>query len=161
MQLRFLPLLLLAAATCASADDNVLLVQNGPGGARVWHVEGPSQLDDDMLLELMVVADPLGDAVLETPLGPARAEDTGRGVIIHLPQAKNDPQLLVDQDACGHIQVWHSEGKTHLPEDELAQLLISALPGGGPRMRLSDGRYAKAFLGKLGATITLWRLPQR
>jgi hypothetical protein len=42
----------------------------------------------------------------------------------------------------------------------LAATWISALPDGGPRLRFGD-RYAKAFLGRLGITVTLWRVPPK
>ncbi|MFN4148080.1 MAG: hypothetical protein ACK4E4_00845 [Rhodocyclaceae bacterium] len=149
---------LLCVVALAHADDNVLLVQTGPQGFVVWHGEGASLLDDDTVLELMAGATPEGGRELMTPLGPARAYELAEGILIRLPAAAVDRALLVDRDACGHIKLWHEEGATQLTEAQLTEIVMSALPEGGPRIRL-DGFYAKAFIGKLGVTVTLWKVP--
>ena len=82
------------------------------------------------------------------------------GVLIRLPAAAKDRALLVDRDACGHIKLWHAEGTTQLSDAQLTDIVLSALPEGGPRLRL-NGYYAKAFVGKLGVTVTLWKAPPR
>ncbi|MFN3884893.1 MAG: hypothetical protein ACK4Q4_09070 [Rhodocyclaceae bacterium] len=151
--------LLCCLAALAHADDNVLLVQTGPQGFVVWHGEGTSLLDDDVVLELMASATPEGGEEIPTPLGPARAFELPEGIVIRLPAASHDRALLVDRDACGHIKLWHEEGATRLSEAQLTEIVMSALPEGGPRIRL-DGFYAKAFVGKLGVTVTLWQAPQ-
>ncbi len=158
--MRLVALLLLLCAGAVLAEDNVLLIQQGPHGFVVWHGEGQSQLDDDTVLELMASATPEGGAERMTAFGPARAYELPEGSLIRLPAAPVDKALLVDRDACGHIKLWHSEGATRLTETQLTELVLSALPEGGPRLRL-DGKYAKAFVGKLGVTVTLWRVPDR
>lgn len=152
--------LLLCFAVTAYAEDNVLLVQTGPQGFTVWHVEGESVMPDDDVLELMATATPEGGKETPTPLGPARAYEMSEGILIRLLAAQRDPALLVDRDACGHVHLWHAEGATQLSDAQLTEIVMSALPEGGPRMRL-NGTYAKGFLGKLGVTVTLWKVPVR
>jgi hypothetical protein len=151
---------LLACSLPLHAEDNVLLVQTGPQGFTVWHTEGQSQLADDDVLELMATAMPEGGKETPTPLGPARAYEMPEGIVIRLLMAQRDKALLVDRDACGHVHLWHAEGATQLPDEQLSEVVMSALPEGGPRIRL-NGKYAKGFLGKLGVTITLWKVPVR
>lgn len=158
--MRLIALLLFLFAGAVLAEDNVLLIQQGPHGFIVWHGEGQSQLDDDTVLELMASATPEGGPERMTAFGPARAFERPEGFLIRLPAAPVDKELLVDRDACGHIKLWHSEGATQLTEAQLTELVISALPEGGPRLRL-NGHYAKAFVGKLGVTVTLWQVPAR
>lgn len=152
------------AALCAAmplrAEDNTLLIQQGPQGFVVWHGEGESRLSDDEILELMATAAPEGGETQTTSRGPARAFELPAGVLIRLPAAARDKALLVDRDACGHVIVWHAEGALKLTEAELAEVVMSALPEGGPRLRFGE-RYAKAFVGKLGVTVTLWKAPVR
>lgn len=144
----------------ARAEDNVLLIQNGPQGFVVWHTEGKSVLPDDDILEIMATARPEGGAPMPTSLGPAQAFELAAGTLIRLPEAPGDRAWLVDRDACGHIHLWHAEGVTQLSETELTDIVLSALPEGGPRLQLGH-RYAKAFLGKLGVTVTLWNVPMK
>lgn len=152
--------LLLCISAAACAEDNVLLVQTGPQGFVVWHTEGQSQLADDEVLELMATATPEGGKETPTPLGPARAYEMSEGILIRLLAAQRDKALLVDRDACGHVHLWHAEGATQLSDAQLTEIVMSALPEGGPRLRL-NGTYAKGFLGKLGVTVTLWKVPVR
>lgn len=157
------PLLCLLAAACilpARAEDNVLLVRQGPEGFVVWHTEGDSRLSDDELLEIMATAAPDGGAEQATAIGPARAYELPEGILIRLPAAPLDKALLVDRDACGHVIVWHAAGAARLTDAELTEAVMSALPEGGPRIRFGD-RYAKAFIGRLGVTITLWNVPAK
>jgi len=156
--LRLLLLLLAVAALPAWAEDNVLLIRQGPQGFVVWHVEGESRLSDDEILEIVADAAPAGGGETMTPYGPARAYELDEGTLIRLPAAPRDKALLIDRDGCGHIIVWHAAGATQLTEAELTEIALSALPEGGPRLRFGD-RYAKAFLGKLGVTVTLWPVP--
>lgn len=158
--LRGLALTALLAAAPLHAEDNVLLVQTGPQGFVVWHVEGESVLPDDEVLELMASATPEGGREMPTPLGRARAYEMPEGIVIRLPDAPRDNALLVDRDACGHVHLWHAEGATRLSDRQLTDIVMSALPEGGPRLRL-NGTYAKGFIGKLGVTITLWKVPVR
>lgn len=158
--MRQLCLLLALLALPAWAEDNVLLVRQGPEGFVVWHKEGESMLSDDEVLEIMATATPEGGETRLTPHGPARAYELPEGILIRLPAAARDKALLVDRDACGHVIVWHADGQARLSDDELAEAVMSALPEGGPRLRLGD-RYAKAFIGRLGVTVTLWRVPAK
>ncbi|MDX9994476.1 MAG: hypothetical protein RBS28_04060 [Rhodocyclaceae bacterium] len=156
-------LLCVLAAACvlpAWAEDNVLLVRQGPDGFTVWHTEGESELSEDELLDIMATATPEGGTEVETPVGPARAFELPAGIMVRLPAAPRDNALLVDRDACGHVVVWHAAGATQLTDTELTEAVLSALPEGGPRIRLGD-RYAKAFIGRLGVTVTLWKVPAK
>jgi hypothetical protein len=147
---------LLLAMTSANAVDNVLLIQLRPGGGfTVWHTEGESQLTDDEVMELEVTARPGGGAVMATSAGPARVYETADGVTISLPEAKHDKTLLIDRDDCNHARVWHAEGATKLSDDQIADIFMSALPGGGKRITVGD-YYVKAFVTKQGVTATLW-----
>ena len=160
MKRLLLPLFAALLAAPAWAEDNVLLVRQGPEGFVVWHTEGESALTDDELLEIMATATPEGGPEQATPHGPARAYELSEGILVRLPEAPRDKALLVDRDACGHVVVWHADGPTRLDDGELAEAVMSALPEGGPRLRFGD-RYAKAFIGRLGVTITLWKVPAR
>jgi hypothetical protein len=148
------------AACAAHAEDTVILIQTGAEGYRVWHVRGESELSDDEAIELMASARPGGGEVLSTRFGPALAYELPEGILIRLPAAPRDRELLVDRDACGHVRLWHSVGTLQLSEAELTQITLSALPEGGPRLRLGN-RYVKAFFGKLGITATIWGVPER
>lgn len=140
----------------ASAVDNALLIQVEPGGGyRVWHTEGATQLTEEEILMLAAGASPEGSVLQPVSAGPARAIQTGNGVVIELPEAPRDRRLLVDRDACGAIKVWHAEGETKLTDEQISDLVISALPGGGRPIKV-DGRYAKAFITELGYAVVLW-----
>lgn len=145
--------------TSAGAADNVLLIQMQPGGRYlVWHTEGESQISDDEVMELEVTARPGGGEEIQTSAGPARAHETSDGVTISLPAAKHDKAVLIDRDSCGHIRLWHAAGATNLSDDEITDIVMSALPEGGKRIRLGS-RYVKAFITRLGVTATLWNVP--
>lgn len=147
----------LLAVSAASAADNVLLIQlRAGGGFTVWHTEGESQLSDDEIMGLEVTARPGGGDVVPTSAGPARVYETDDGVTISLPGAKHDKTLLIDRDDCNHIRVWHAAGPTQLSEDQIADIFMSALPGGGKRLSIG-GYLVKAFTTKLGVTATLWK----
>ena len=149
-------LVALMAMPSGWAVDNVLLIQLQPGGAyRVWHTEGESQLTDDEVMALETTARPGGGEEMATGAGPARAHETSDGVTISLSAARNDNFLLLDRDDCGHVRVWHSAGATNLPEDQITDIFISALPGGGKRVIAGDYQV-KAFITKLGVTASLW-----
>jgi hypothetical protein len=144
------------AASLAAAADNSLLIQVEPGGGyRVWHSEGPTQLSEEEILLLAAGATPEGSAMQPVSAGPARAFQTGNGVIIEIPAAASDRKLLVDRDACGAIKVWHADGETKLTEEQITELVISALPGGGKLIKV-DGRYAKSFVTPLGYAVVIW-----
>lgn len=154
-------LLALMAMSPVNAADNVLLIQLQAGGAfRVWHTEGESRLSDDEIMELEVTAKPGGGEVTQTGAGPARVFESGEGVTISLLEAKKDKTLLIDRDDCNHVRVWHAAGATNLSEDQITDIFISALPGGGKRITVGD-YHVKAFVTKLGVTATLWPAPAR
>ncbi len=150
--------LALLTANAAMADDNVLLIQLQAGGNyRVWHTEGESQLADDDVMALEATASQEGGKELATEFGPARAFETADGIVISLPSAPRDKYLLLDRDDCGHVRVWHSAGTTNLPEGQITDIFMSALPGGGKRITV-DGYNVKGFVTKLGVTASLWKI---
>jgi hypothetical protein len=107
-------------------------------------------------MELEVTAKPGGGAVTQTSAGPARVFESGDGVTISLLEAKNDKTLLIDRDDCNHVRVWHAAGATNLSDDQIADIFISAIPGGGKRITVGDYQV-KAFVTKLGVIATLWK----
>jgi hypothetical protein len=157
--MKYLALLLaLLAATPALADDNVLLIQLQPGGAyKVWHTEGESRLADDDVMALEAAASREGSTETPTGFGPARAYETPDGIVISLPAVTRDKFLLLDRDDCGHVRVWHSAGATNLPDEQITDIFMSALPGGGKRLTLG-GYHVKGFVTRLGVTASLWKI---
>lgn len=150
--------LLAGLSAGAAAENSNILIQLQPGGGfRVWHAEGASVLDDEEVMLLDAEAEPGGSRAIATALGPARARRTELGVIIDIDQAVKDKALLVDRDACGHLKTWHADGDLRLSADQVADLYMSALPGGGPRLALDDGRSAKAFMTSLGVMVAIWK----
>ncbi len=151
-------LAVLMAVTAVQAADNVLLIQlQAGGGFRVWHTEGESRLSDDEIMELEATARPGGGAVTQTSAGPARAFESAEGVTISLLDAMSDKTLLIDHDDCNHVRVWHAAGATNFSEDQITDIFISAVPGGGKRITVGD-HYVKAFVAKLGVIATLWQV---
>lgn len=141
----------------AAAQNSSVLIQLQPGGDyRIWHGEGASHLDDDLLIALDArAADESGEA-LATPLGPAKAVRTPQGVMIELPAAPSDRALLLERDACGHLNVWHADGATRLSEEQATDLVMAAVPGGGPTLALDARRRAKSYLTPLGVMVAIW-----
>lgn len=152
-----LGLLACLSAGVAAENSNILIQLQPGGGFRVWHAEGASVLDDEEVMLLDAEAEPGGSRAIATGLGPARARRTELGVIIEIEQAVKDKALLVDRDACGHLKTWHADGDTRLTADQVADLYMSALPGGGPRLGLDDGRSAKGFMTTLGVMVAIWK----
>lgn len=149
-------LVALMTMSTAYAADNVLLIQlQAGGGFRVWHTEGEARLSDDEIMELEVTAKPGGGEVTPTSAGPARVFESAEGVTISLLDAKNDKTLLIDRDDCNHVRVWHAAGATNLSEDQITDIFISAVPGGGKRITVGE-YHVKAFVTKLGVIATLW-----
>lgn len=149
----------LAFASVGAAADNVLLIQlRAGGGFTVWHTEGESRLSDEEAMELEATAKPSGGDELQTGAGPARAYETPDGVTIRLAAALSDKTLLLDRDNCGHIRIWHGAGTTSLNDDQIADIFMSALPGGGKRLTIGE-LHVKAFITPLGVTATLWKAP--
>jgi hypothetical protein len=145
-------------ATAVGAVDNVLLIQVQSGTYKVWHVEGESALSDDEVMALEVTAKPEGGEETLTGAGLARAYETSDGVVIRLSAAQTDKAVLIDRDDCGHLRLWHADGATQLAEDQITDIVMSALPGGGKRLTI--GKYhVKAFITKLGVTASLWLVP--
>ncbi len=157
--LRALLLLVLTLASSGVlAENSNLLIQLQPGGGfRIWHADGPSLLSDDEVMLLDSLAEPHGSAPVPTSLGPARARQTELGVIIELAEAKSDKALLVDRDACGHLKTWHAEGGVPLTEQQATDLVLAALPGGGPRLVLDAERHAKSYLTAIGIMVAIWK----
>jgi hypothetical protein len=148
--------------TLVLAQSSNLLIQLQPGGSyRVWYADGPSVLSDDEVLLLDSLAEPKGGEIVETSLGAARARQSDQGVVIELLDRAEDKALLVDRDGCGHLKTWHADGATPITEDQITDLVISAIPGGGPRLVLDADRHAKAFLTNLGVMVAVWRPPKR
>ena len=65
--------------------------------------------------------------------------------------------LLVDRDACGHLKTWHAEGGVPLTEEQATDLVLAALPGGGPRLVLDAERHAKSYLTAIGIMVAIWK----
>ncbi|MBI4756778.1 MAG: hypothetical protein HY778_15445 [Betaproteobacteria bacterium] len=146
-----------AAVLSAQAADHTLLIQVVPGGAyKVWHSEGETQLSDDEAQTLEVSARPEGGDSVATSAGPARAFESRDGVIISIPGARSDKTLLIDRDACGGVRMWHSAGATTLTDEELTELVLAAVPGGGKRVSVR-GMHAKAFSTRLGIIAVMWK----
>lgn len=140
----------------ALAADNVLLIQmKSGGGFVVWHTEGSTYLTDDEALALEASAKPAGGPEMATTAGPGRAFETPDGVVLRLSAAGDDNALLVDRDNCGHVKLWHAAGPTRLSDDQIADAYMSGVPEGGPRIAVGE-MLGKAFLGKLGVTLSLW-----
>ncbi len=149
------------AAFSAQAADTTLLIQLEPNGRfKVWHTEGETNLPEEQVLALEAAARPEGGETLDTAAGPARAYVTQAGITIAVPGAQSDKTLLIDRDACGGVKVWHAEGATRLTEDELTELVLTALPGGGKRVSVG-GNYAKAFTTGLGVMAVIWQPVRR
>lgn len=149
---------LLALPPGAWAQSSNILIQVLPGSVyRVWYAEGPSELAEDEIMQLDAAADRAGSAPIETSLGPAQVRQTTHGAIIELLAAPRDKRLLIDRDACGHLKTWHAEGGIELSEEQTTDLVLAALPGGGPRVELGPARYAKSFLTELGVMVAIWK----
>lgn len=146
-----------AALPTAAAEDAALLIQIQPDGRyQVWHAGDQSPLSEDELLSLEAGATPEGGRSLVTAAGLARAYDTPNGVLIRLPALGPDKALLIDRDDCGGIKVWHSQGTVHPTDDELTELVLSALPGGGKRVAVGK-LHAKAYSTKIGVIAVVWK----
>lgn len=149
-------LIALLAATPASADDNALLIQlQQDGNYRVWHSEGATHLPEPELLELEAGARPEGGEILRTSMGRAQAFEIKDSVVIELPDAPRDGRLLLDRDLCGALKVWHIDGTTQLTDDEMTELVLTALPDGGKRIKVGT-TYAKGYSTRIGVIAVIW-----
>jgi hypothetical protein len=146
----------LTISIACAAGDNLLIQLQHDGSYRVWHAEGATRLSEEEMLAVAATATPLGGADLPTAAGPAHAVETEQGVVIILPEGSRDRMLLIDRDECGGIKTWHPEGATTLTDDQMTELLLTALPGGGKAVPVGD-RLAKGFLTKLGVVVVLWK----
>lgn len=161
MPLKFIRFALVLAAIAvsfaAAAEDTALLVQLQPDGRyRVWHAGAPSPLSEEEILALEAGATPEGGRKTMTAAGLAQAFDTPQGILIRLPALWPNMSLLIDRDGCGGIKVWHAEGSVHPTEDELTELVLTALPEGGRRVTL--GRlHAKAYSTRIGVIAVVWK----
>jgi hypothetical protein len=145
------------AAFPAAAADTPLLIQTQPDGHyKVWHTEGATQISDDEALALDAAAVPEGSEPLPIATGTARSFETPAGTLIKIVDAKADAMLLVERDACGAVKVWHEQGATALSDDQLTELVLNAVPGGGKSVVVGD-LYGKAFLTKSGVVVVLWK----
>lgn len=152
--------LALAAGAACAASDNLLIQLQHDGRYRVWHTEGATQISEEEVLAVAAKATPEGGEPSTVTGGRARAFQTEHGIVIEMLDAKADRNLLVDRDACGAIRLWHSEGPTHLTDDQMTELVMSALPGGGRRLTF-DGRHAKAYITPLGYAVVIWKAVSR
>ncbi len=141
----------------AAAEDTALLIQIRPDGRyTVWHAGGKSALSEEEISALEATALPEGGKATLTAAGLAQAFDTPNGVLIHLPALGPDKSLLIDHDGCGGIKVWHARGDVNLTEDELTELVLSAMPEGGKNVALRK-YHAKAYSTKIGVIAAIWR----
>jgi len=148
--------LVLGSLGVAWAADNTLLIQlQLDGGYRVWHSEGVSHLTDDELTTLAASAKPEGSERMQTTAGAATAFVIAHAVRVVLADAKLDRELLIDRDACGGVRIWHADGATRLTEDQLTDLVLSALPDGGKPIKLG-ATSAKAYSTELGVVAVIW-----
>lgn len=154
---RFVAVVLTVAAmgTARAAGDNLLIQLEHDGRYQVWHSEGVTTIGEDDALAVAATARPEGSDPQAIAGGRARAFQTEHGVVIEMIDAAADTKLLFDRDACGAVKIWHSEGTTRLSDNQITELVMSALPGGGPRLTF-DGRYAKAYITPLGYAVVLW-----
>lgn len=105
---------------------------------------------------LEAAATPEGSRRVMTAAGFAQAFDTPNGILISLPGLGPERAVLIDRDGCGGIKIWHAQGDVNLTEDELTEIVLSALPEGGKNVALS--RYhAKAYSTKIGVIAAIWK----
>ena len=141
----------------AAAEDTALLIQiETDGRYTVWHAGGKSPLGDEEISALEVTARPEGGKPTLTTAGLAQAFDTPAGMLIRLPALGPDRSLLIDRDGCGGIKIWHDRGDVNLTEDELTELVLSALPEGGKNVTMTS-YHAKAYSTKIGVIAAIWK----
>lgn len=154
--IRILVMLLWVFAGVAFAGDDTVLIQLQQDGRYVvWHSEGATNLSDEELTLLAASARPEGGDRIATSSGTAVAYEQPHAVLVVLAGAAADSRLLIDRDACGGVRIWHAEGPLQLTEDQLTDLVVSALPDGGRTIPVGD-RYAKAYTMALGTVAVLW-----
>jgi hypothetical protein len=147
---------LLICSNAHAAGSTVLIQLTAEGRYRLWYSEGATNLNDEELTTLSASATPQGGEPIRVAAGIARAYDTDKGVVVRIPEAATDSQLLIDRDDCGGVRVWHSDGATVLTEDQLTELVLTAMPAGGKRLTVAGG-YAKAFSTRIGVVALIWQ----
>lgn len=147
----------LIALPAAAAEDTALLIQLRPDGRyTVWHAGGTSPLSDEEISALEATARPEGGKATLTVAGLAQAYETPSGVLIRLPALGPEKTILVDHDGCSGLKVWHAQGEVNLTEDELTELVLSALPEGGRNIVLGK-LHAKAYSTRIGVVAAIWK----
>ncbi|MBK6631420.1 MAG: hypothetical protein IPG33_10440 [Betaproteobacteria bacterium] len=155
------PLAIQAAPPTGGAAANALLIQLRPDGSfKVWHGAGASLLPSDEIYDLEASARPEGGDIQPTTLGRAQAFETKQGVVIELPDAQSDKRLLLDRDPCGGLKVWHDEGTTRLPDDVLTELVLTALPDGGARIKIGEN-VVRGYTVERGVIAVIWKPSRR
>ena len=150
----------LAAGAVPAANNNLLIQLEPDGRYKVWHGDGETHLGDEELVDLWNSATPEGGPVMNTSVGPATAVATPRGVLASLPNAPKDKSLLIDRDDCGAVKVWHAIGPTTLTDEQLTELMLSALPDGGKPLRVGD-RLARSYTTRVGVVVLIWKPAKR
>ncbi len=141
----------------ASAEDTALLIQIEPNGRyAVWHAGGQSPLGEEEISALEATARPEGGKPMLTAAGLAQAIETDKGMLIRLPALGPEKTLLIDHDGCGGVKIWHARGDVNLTEDELTELVLSALPEGGRNVVLGK-LHGKAYSTRIGVIAAIWR----
>jgi len=56
--------------------------------------------------------------------------------------------------------VWHDEGRTQLPDDVLTELVLTALPDGGARIKVGEN-VVKGYTVERGVIAVIWRPSRR
>lgn len=158
---RLIALAATLASFAANAADDTLLIQIEPNGKyRVWHTEGENMLNEEDVYALTDSATAEGGEPVPTVAGAASARRTKNGIVVTLHEKQVDNRLLIDRDDCGGTKLWHGDGTTALRDEELTELVLTALPEGGARMTIGD-RYARAYTARIGVIAVLWKPKKR
>ena len=153
--------MMLVAAVPALAANQTLLIQiEADGRYRIWRGDGDTHLNDDELVDLWASAKPGGGPAMETSAGPASATETPHGVVVLVPGAATDKSLLLDRDNCGAVKVWHAANTSPLTDDQLTELLLTALPEGGKPLPVGD-ELARAYTSHIGVVVLIWKPRKR
>jgi hypothetical protein len=76
--------------------------------------------------------------------------------MISIPTAPADRNLLLDRDECGGVKLWHGHGTVSLTDEQLTELVLSAVPGGSKRLSFGD-HLAKSYISRLGIIAMIWK----
>lgn len=144
-----------------AAEDTILIQLTQDGQYRVWYSRGDSNLSENDLAAIEASALPEGGPVVSTAAGSARAFSAEDSIRVEIPDAPQDKTLLISRDPCGWASAWHMAGHVELSNDDLTELVMTALPTGGKSIRVGT-RLAKAYTSKLGVVAVIWQpLPRR